>query len=477
MKNEITKVTRNMIFTVLMISSIIGALLQTSLTTALPSIMEDLQISASTAQWLTSAYSLAMGIMVPATAFLLKRFKTKPLFLVGMGMYFCGLIFSATATTFLALLFGRTLQALGNGILLSMTQVVILMIFPIKQRGTAMGIYGLAVGAAPVLAPTITGIVIDHFDWHIIFWFALIFVLADMILAFFVMENIMENEKQKFDTVSMILSTVGFSGILLGIGNLGTNHLFSLTIGFPILIGLLSLFAFIYRQLHLENPFLELRTFKNKEFRLSVIMSMLLYAVMITGSSLFPIYIQIVRGLSATVSGLIMMPGSIVMAIISPFAGKIYDKFGIRKLAVIGSSFMAVSCIGVALVGENTSIPYLIVVYIARLISISCIMMPMVTWGMSTLDSEYTSHGTALLTSLRTISGAIGSAVFVVIMTYITNITSEAGKAVTANAFGIDAAFISVSVIAVLQFIIAFFFVGKKGKNENNDGTVNINFS
>lgn len=464
MKNEIMKKTRNLIFLVLMISSIIGALLQTSLTTALPVIMEDLQISATTAQWLTSAYSLAMGIMVPATAFLLKRFKTKPLFLVGMSMYFCGLLFSANAFSFPALLFGRTLQALGNGVLLSMTQVVILTIFPIKQRGTAMGIYGLAVGAAPVLAPTITGLVIDYFDWHIIFWFSLVLVLMDIILAFFVMDNVLDNEKQKFDILSMIFSAIGFSGLLLGLGNLGTGHFLSLTIAFPLLVGLVSLLAFAFRQLRLNIPFLELRTFKNREFRLSVIVSMLLYAVMITGSTLFPIYIQIVRGLSATVSGLVMMPGSITMAIISPFAGKIYDKFGIRKLAVIGSAFMAVSCIGISFVGENTSIPYLILFYIIRLIAISCIMMPMVTWGMSTLENKYTSHGTALLTSLRTISGAIASALFVAIMTYATALTNSGQKAVTANTFGIDTAFIGISAVAVIQLIIACLFVGKKAK-------------
>lgn len=462
MKNEITKKTRDMIFIVLMISSIIGALLQTSLTTALPVIIADLQISATTAQWLTSAYALAMGIMVPATAFLLKRFKTKPLFLVGMGMYFCGLLFSATAAAFPALLFGRILQALGNAILLSMTQVVILTIFPIKQRGTAMGIYGLAVGAAPVLAPTITGIVIDHFNWRIIFWGSLCFVLVNIILAFFFMKNVMENEKQKFDMPSMLFSAVGFSGLLLGLGNLGSNQFFSLTIAFPLLIGILSLLVFVFRQLRLDTPFLELRTLKNKEFRLAVIMSMLLYAIMITGSTLFPIYIQIVRGLSPTVSGLIMMPGSMAMAFISPFAGKIYDKFGIRKLAVIGSTFMAISCIGLSFVGENTSIVYLILFYIVRLIAISCIMMPIVTWGMSTLDSKYMSHGTALLTSLRTISGAIGSAVFVAIMTFGTNLSNSGQTAVTANTFGIDAAFICISILSVIQFIVAFLFIDKK---------------
>lgn len=465
MNGVITKKTRNLIFTVLMISSIIGSLLQTSLTTALPVIMKDLSISATTAQWLTSIYSLAMGIMVPATPFLLKRFKTKILFLTGLGLYLAGLFLSATAFVFPALLVGRIVQALGNGLLLPMTQVVILTIFPAEKRGTAMGTYGLAVGAAPVLAPTITGLVIDIFDWHVIFWFALAVVALNIVFACFAMKNVLENERQSFDFLSLLYSAVGYSGVLLGLGNLGTYRFISAYVAMPFLIGIVMLGLFVLRQLRSPAPLIELRTFKNREFRLSVIMSMLLYSVMIGGSTLIPIYIQIVHGLSAAVSGLIMMPGSIAMAVISPFAGKIYDKFGIRILTVTGSIFMAVSCAAISFVGPETSIAYLILTFIARMIAISCIMMPIVTWGMSTMEDKYTSHGTALLTSLRTIAGAIGSAVFVAVMSFATKVTSGP-QTITANAFGIDAAFISISVLAALQFTVAVIFVGRHGGNK-----------
>jgi EmrB/QacA subfamily drug resistance transporter len=449
-----------MIFTVLMISSIIGALLQTSLTTALPVIMNDLNITAATAQWLTSAYSLAMGIMVPVTPFLLNRFRTKNLFLTGMGMYFLGLLLCATAYVFPILLVGRVIQAFGNGILLSMTQVIILTIFPLEKRGTAMGIYGLAIGAAPVLAPTITGLVIDIMDWHIIFWFALVLVAGNIILACISMKNVLKNQKQSFDFFSLLLSASGYSGLVIGFGNLGTYSIFSLTVALPLFIGVLMLGLFIFRQLRLKEPLLELRTFKNREFRLSIILSMLLYAVMMGGSTLFPIYIQIVHGLSATMSGLIMMPGSLAMAAISPFAGRIYDKFGMKVLAIAGSSFMVVSCVAISFVQPSTSILYLTTMYVARLIAISCIMMPIVTWGMSTLDEKLTSHGTALLSSLRTIAGAISSAVFVAVMTFATRVSSES-IAITANAFGIDAAFIGISILAVLQLLISIFLIRK----------------
>jgi MFS family permease len=160
-------------------------------------------------------------------------------------------------------------------------------------------------------------------------------------------------------------------------------------------------------------------------------------------------------------SGLIMMPGSLAMAVISPFAGRIYDKFGMKILAVAGSAFMVFSCIAISFVQPSTSVVYLTIMYVARLIAISCIMMPIVTWGMSTMDEKLTSHGTALLSSLRTIAGAVGSAVFVAVMTFATKVSS--GSAViTANAFGIDAAFIGISMLAILQLVISIFFIRKQ---------------
>ncbi|MCC0694192.1 MDR family MFS transporter [Clostridioides sp. ES-S-0048-02] len=465
---SLNKQSRNMIFAVLLIGSIVGSLLQTSLTTALPVMMGDLNISATTAQWLTSAYTLAMGIMVPATAFLIRRFPTKPLFISAMSLFAVGLLLSASASSFTPLLFGRILQAMGNGVLLSMTQVIILTIYPAEQMGSIMGIYGLAAGAAPIFAPTLAGIVIDIFNWQAIFWFSLVISIIDIIIASRVLQNVIETKKQSFDTFSMILCAVGFSGLLLGLGNIGTTEFFSINIALPLFVGIVSIIVFSLRQIHSKEPFLELRILKNKSYRLAVIISMLLYVVMMAGSTLIPIYIQTIRGFSATKCGLIMMPGSLVMALISPFAGRFYDRFGIRKLVVCGSIFLAISCLGVSFVGEDTSVLYISAFYIIRLIAIGLIMMPIVTWGMSVLGEKNIAHGTALLTSLRTIAGAIGSAVFVAVMTTAT-VTSRGMTNATANVFGMDVAFICISIVAVVQLLVAFFFIERKSLKKSTN--------
>lgn len=460
---NLSKKSRNMMFAVLLTGSIISSLLYTALTTALPAIIIDLNISAATAQWLTSAYSLAMGIMVPATAFFIKRFSTKQLFIVSMSIFAVGVLLSANAATFPILLAGRILQAMGNGVLMSMTQVVILTIYPVEQRGSIMGIYGLAGGAAPVFAPTLAGIVIDIFNWRAIFWFAFVIALLSILAAVKVLQNVGETEKQRFDMSSMILCALGFTGLLLGLGNMGTDRFLSINIGLPLLIGIVALAVFCLRQLRLETPFLELRILQNRDFRVAVIIGMLLYAVMIAGSTLIPIYIQLVRGFSATRSGLIMMPGALIMALISPFTGKFYDKYGIRKLAVWGSAFLAISSLGLAFLENDTSSLYIALFHIVRLVAVGFIMMPTVTWGMHTLSDNDTAHGTALLTTLRTIAGSFGSAVFVALMTSVTAASSDS-TGVMANVSGMNVTFLCISLVAVVQFVIALLFVGKKKK-------------
>lgn len=447
----------NFLFAVLLAASIGSSLLQTSLATALPAIMRDLSITVSSAQWLTSGYSLAMGVMVPATAFFMKRFPTRSLFFCASVTFLTGTFLSFIAGNFPILFLSRMLQAIGNGILLPMTQVVILTVYPVEKRGAVMGIYGLAAGAAPVIAPALAGIIIDLWNWRTIFLIVFCIILIDILLALKAMQNVTTAEKISFDSPSMLLCGLGFSVLLIGAGNIGSMKL--LSIGLLLFIGAIALFLFVRRQLKLEQPFLELRILQNRDYRLAVIVSMLLYAVMMAGSTLFPIYIQTIMGKSATVSGLIMMPGSLVMAVISPLTGKFYDRFGIRKLAVFGSLMMLLSCLGVTSVGAETPVPYIALMYILRLIAIGCLMMPMVTWGMSGLAPEHTSHGTALLTSLRTISGAFGAAISVAVMSMAAGTVSSESAAA---ARGIDAAFICVALLAAVQMIVAAAWVGKK---------------
>lgn len=447
-----------------MISCIASAMLATALTTALPAMMLDFDMSVTTGQWLTSGYSLAMGIMMPLTAFLITRFSTKKLYLLGTFAFIAGLFCCVIAPNFLFLMVGRVLQACGNGILTSMAQVILLTIYPLERRGRIMGWYGLSIGAAPVIAPTIAGVLVDVSGWRMIFYVAMAVMAISFVFTLFTFEDVLATRKQKFDQLSFVLSGLAYGGITLGIGNIGGYALFSLQSGLPLVLGGLCMVAFVYRQFHLDDPFLDLQVLKNNKFVIGLIGSMLLYFIMMGSSIIMPLLVQSILGYSATVSGLVTLPGSLAMAVISPFTGNFYDRFGMKRLFIFGSLLLLISNSGMVFITGSTSLFVIALLNIFRSVSIGCLMMPLVTWGMSGIDEKLTAHGTALLTSLRTIAGAIGSAVFVAIMTIATQ-RSASILGDQAPIHGLNVTFMWMSGAAVVLVFFSFYS-GKQKENQ-----------
>lgn len=453
---------RSLIFANLLISCIASSMLSTALTTALAPLARDLQISITMGQWITSGYSLAMGIIMPLTAFLITKFSSRKLYLFGTGIFILGLIISLISQTFLIMMVGRILQACGTGILMSMAQVVILTIYPAKQKGTVMGIYGLAVGAAPVIAPTLAGILIDLVSWRAIFLIACVIMLASFLMALLVFDDVLETYPKNFDSLSFILSIFAFGGITLGLGNLGSYDITEPLIWLPLGIGIITSVLFVCRQLRLDMPFLDVKILRSREYALSVIGSMLLYFVMMGSSVIMPLYVQQILGYSATVSGLVTLPGSLAMAIVSPLAGKLFDKFGMKKLFTAGAIFLLISNLGMYFIGMDTPILLAAAYNVIRCIAIGCLMMPLITWGTSYVESSSIADSTALLTSLRTIAGAVGSAVFVGIMTFAAN-SSALTYGENAAMHGLNITFLCMSAGALVLLCIPVFFV-KSGR-------------
>lgn len=456
---------RTLIFINILITCIASSMLATALTTALPPIMSDLSVSVNTGQWLTSGYSLAMGIMMPLTAFLITRFPTRRLYLGAILCFIAGLVICVIAPNFTVMMLGRVLQACGNGILTSMAQVILLTIYPVEKKGTIMGWYGLSVGAAPVIAPTLAGILVDSMGWRMIFYIAIAIMLISFVFALMVFDDVLDTMKKKFDVLSFVISALAFGGITLGVGNLGSYSLASMQVYLPLGVGFLASVFFVYRQLHIAQPFLELRILKNRAYALSLIGSMLLYLVMMGSSIIMPLYVQSIMHYSATTSGLVTLPGSLAMAIVSPFAGKIYDKVGMKKLFVAGAAFMLISNLGMCFITLHTSIWLAAFYNVIRCTAIGCLMMPLVTWGVSGMQGELTAHGTALLTSLRTIAGAIGSAVFVGIMTMVAG-SCGISDASQASIHGLNVAFVAMSIGTLALLATAIFFVKPSKRQE-----------
>lgn len=321
----------------------------------------------------------------------------------------------------------------------------------------------MSVGAAPIIAPTIAGIMVDLVGWRMIFIASLVIMIIAFIYAIIVFEDVLDNVKKKFDVISFVMSALAFGGVTLGIGNIGSCGFTDIQVILPLIIGIIGSGLFVYRQLHMDEPFLELRTLSNKDYAVSVIGSMLLYFIMMGSSIVLPLYAQQTLGLSATISALMMLPGSALSAVISPYAGKIYDKIGIRSLFISGSVGLTISNALMIFINADMSVWIAAVINIVRNVSITCLMMPLVTWGASTVEKELTAHATALLTSLRTIAGAIGSAVFVAIMTMVADNSLEKYGA-NASMHGVNMTFLAMTITGIILILLALLGTSRKSE-------------
>lgn len=442
------------IFTTVMLMSIVSTIMATALSTGIPAIMKDFHISAGSAQWVTSLYSLVSGIMILITAFIIKRFPTRPVFFIGTGIFTIGTLIGAIAPIYFLLIIGRLLQGAGNGLVLALTQVIILKIFPENKQGFGMGLYGLAVGLTPVLAPFLAGILIDFAGWRLIFYVVLAFCVLDLIAGFIFLDNILDQEASSFDILSVIYAVLAFTGIIYGLGNVGNFPITSWHTGLSLIMGGIFLFIFYQKQTKMQAPLLNVKAFNSGKFTVSVLMSFLLYAILNGTTTILPIYMQTIQERSATNYGLAMIPSALLIGFLSPLAGSIYDKYGMRILGLIGSSSLVIFALMASLVSLKTSLLYIIIATIFQGIGVASLMTPIMTWGLKQIPQALVTDGTAIINCLRTIGGALGSAIFAAIITVV---SSEATIA------GIKTSFISMAVITLLLFLIALLFV----KNEN----------
>lgn len=448
-----------------MITGVVTSMLATAMTTALPPVVEYFGISTTTGQWMTSGYSLAMGIVMPLTAFLVKKVPTKKLYISGIMFFIVGEFACILAPGFGIMMVGRILQAMGNGILTAMGQVIIFSMYPAEKKGTMMGWYGLASTAAPIIAPTIAGVLVDTVGWKYIFIYTVVIMLISLVMSITCFEDVLDLQDITFDVISFVMSIFAFGGLTLGIGNIGTYGIVSVWAGIPLIIGIVTAVIFVFRQLKLDKAFLDVRILKKKEYSLAVISSMLLYLVMMGGSVLMPLYVQTVLGYSAVTSALVTLPGSVATALINPLAGRIYDKMGIKKLFVTGSICLLISNIGMYFVTLSTPLIISAVFNVIRNVSIGCLMMPLLTWGTSQVSNDKVADASTLLTALRTVAGSIGSAVFVAIMSAVA-VSSKAAYGDAASMRGVNIAFVSMSIGTLIMVGIAVFGVKKINKKQ-----------
>lgn len=451
---------------IMIFGTFVTVLNQTVVTPAQPSIMAEMGIDAATVQWLTTGFTLVNAIMIPVTAYLTDKHSTKALYIISLAIFAVGSLLAGIAPNFAVLLVGRLLQAAGAGILMPMVMTVLMLTFPPERRGSAMGIFGIVIAFAPAIGPSVAGLVIDSFGWRILFYaIAALIAIVIAVSVFALKRTEPLNPAAHLDKISVVMSTVGFGALLYGFSTIGSVGL-NVSDSIITLVGLVVLVLFFRRQLKMEQPMLNVRVLANRRFLIGTVIGMIVQASLLAAGVLMPIYLQSYMGYSATVSGLVIMPGAILMGIMNPFAGRLFDKYGPRVLSIIGLTVLTVSTVGFATLTSTTNVAWITIIYTVRMFSLSLVNMPITTWAMNALDNKVLNHGTSVNNTLRQVSGSLGTALLVSIDAFVAGSMSGSMGTVEAGILGVNAAFFAAVVLSAIALGLTIAFVKNKPGDE-----------
>ncbi|MCR8842402.1 DHA2 family efflux MFS transporter permease subunit [Paenibacillus sp. SC116] len=449
----------------LLICGFMGMFSETALNIALRGLMIEFQISASTVQWLTTSYLLVLGILIPISGLLIKRFPTRNLFITGVCFSVIGLFIAATSSSFVILLIGRIVQATGTGLITPLLFNTVLVIFPIQKRGTAMGIVGLVLMFAPAIGPMISGFIIQQLDWHWIFWIPIPFYLLALALGIVYLIDLSTDRKPNIDMLSIIFSTMGFGGLVFGFSRAGENEGWtSLTVLIPLVVGVTSLILFVIRQLSLKEPILNVRVFTYPMFRMGIGLTVLSNMIIFSSTLLLPMFMQGALGFTSAEAGLYLLAGGVCNGIMALLNGRIFDKYGPRRLVIPGFVLATISVIVFTNLSTTINPVIIIIFHTLLMVGMSMTTTPSQTNGLNQLPRSMYPDGSAIVNTTIQTCGAIGTAIGVSILnasqrTYLdqANHSSSPEVQIEALVSGVQHAYIFASIVAVIGLICSLF--------------------
>ncbi|HGZ8522946.1 TPA: DHA2 family efflux MFS transporter permease subunit [Staphylococcus aureus] len=410
-------VSRGKILAALLFGMFIAILNQTLLNVALPKINTEFNISASTGQWLMTGFMLVNGILIPITAYLFNKYSYRKLFLVALVLFTIGSLICAISMNFPIMMVGRVLQAIGAGVLMPLGSIVIITIYPPEKRGAAMGTMGIAMILAPAIGPTLSGYIVQNYHWNVMFYGMFIIGIIAILVGFIWFKLYQYTTNPKADIPGIIFSTIGFGALLYGFSEAGNKGWGSVEIETMFVIGIIFIILFVIRELRMKAPMLNLEVLKFPTFTLTTVINMVVMMSLYGGMILLPIYLQNLRGFSALDSGLLLLPGSLIMGLLGPFAGKLLDTIGLKPLAIFGIAVMTYATWELTKLNMDTPYMTIMGIYVLRSFGMAFIMMPMVTAAINALPGRLASHGNAFLNTMRQLAGSIGTAILVTVMT------------------------------------------------------------
>ncbi len=453
-----------LVIALLVVSAFVVILNETVMGVALTPIMIDLDITAATGQWLTTGFLLTMAVVIPLTGFLLERFPLRGVFLAAMSLFSIGTLIGALAPGFEVLLAGRVVQASGTAIMMPLLFTTVLNVVPASHRGRMMGVISIVIAVAPALGPTVSGLILNVASWHMLFWSVLPIALLALVLGSVWVRNVTTTRPDaRFDVLSVVLSGLGFGGLIYGLSSIGeaaSGHT-AVPIWIPLVGGAASLILFVLRQLQLQkvdSALLDLRTFQSKTFSLAIALVVIVMASLFGSLILLPIYLQQVLGLDVLGVGLMLLPGGVLMGAIAPVVGNLFDRFGPTPLVIPGMIVSAAALWGMATFDSGTPIAWIIAVHLALNLGLGFVFTPLLTSALGSLPPHLYPHGSAIVGTVQQVAGAAGTALFVTLMSVTAAAALDSGtSARLATGEGIHAAFLVGAAVASAAVILALF--------------------
>ncbi|MGV3042934.1 MDR family MFS transporter [Staphylococcus rostri] len=451
------------IMTVFLIGAFFMILNETLLNIALQELMEQFNISRTTVQWMASGFMMVTAIISPLSALIIQWFTTRRLFLGIIAVFTLGTFISGMAVNFPMLLTGRMIQAVGTGLMIPLIMNAMLLMFDVSVRGRVMGFFGLIIMFAPAIGPTLSGVIVDYLGWRWLFFSVIPFMIFAFIFAMRYLQNVGEVTRPKIDFLSVILSTVGITGVVYSVSSVSSAEggIMSAQILIPFIVGLICVIAFIRRQLTLETPILDFRILSIRNYRRGMLIFIIVVMSLFASEIVMPMYLQGPMGFSAKLAGLILLPGALLNGLLSPVMGRLFDRVGPRKMILPGLVTLLVVLIFYTTIHPGVPVWQFIVAYMLLMVAVAAIMMPASTNGLNALPKDKYPHGTAIFNVLQPLAGAAGISVFVGILTGVQNNEmskhEQVTQAVTDQAMtaGMHAAYLFAIALIIIGIAIA----------------------
>jgi DHA2 family lincomycin resistance protein-like MFS transporter len=454
------------VIAVLLVSTFVVILNETIMSVALPVLLTDLKVQPSVGQWLTAGFLLTMSVIIPITGFLIRRVPTRLLYGVAMALFSSGTLIAALAPGFPVLLVARVVQASGTAIMLPLLMTTVMTLVPPARRGAVMGNISIVISVAPAIGPTISGVVLSLLGWRFMFWLVLPISLVALVLGLRRMVDIGEPTKTPIDLPSVLLSAVGFGALVYGLSTIGQSGA-SASPAFvwaEFAVGAVGLAAFVTRQLVLQRTdraLLDLRTFRSRTFTMATAMMMLMMATLLGTIILLPIYLQNVLRLTPLSTGLLLLPGGLVMGLLGPLVGRLYDRFGARALLVPGTVATSAALWSTTLFGVGSPVMLVLGFHLLLSVGLAFVFTPLFTAGLGAVAPHLYSHGSAIFGTTQQLAGAAGVALLVSVLS-LRSATLAAGGAsvVEQTAGGVHAAFVVAACLSLVAVAGAFLIRG-----------------